>query len=68
MPPHPLAADLKRHARSLRETARRNGQPNLTRVTIILRDPDDDAASVVYTDERDVSDACRVALEGTNYR
>jgi hypothetical protein len=44
--------------------ARRSGQPNLTHVTIILRDPDDDAASVVYTDERDVSDAVRVALEG----
>jgi hypothetical protein len=64
MPPNNLLPELKRQARSVREIARRSGQPNLTHVTIILRDPDDDAASVVYTDERDVSDAVRVALEG----
>jgi hypothetical protein len=62
-----LLPELKRHARSLRASARLYGQPNLVHVTIILRDPDDDAASVVYSDERDISDAVRVALEGTSH-
>jgi hypothetical protein len=64
MRPKVLTDVLRQQARMLRRFAQTMGHNNLTHVTIILRDPDDDAASVVYTDERDVSDAVRVALEG----
>lgn len=58
-----LSPELRRQLAIIKRLCQHWGAPNLTHITIIARDPEDDSASLVVTHERDITDACRVAIQ-----
>lgn len=57
-----LTPELKRQLNIVKRLCQHWGAGNLTHITIIARDPEDDTVSLVVSHERDITDACRVAM------